>query len=56
MQKMIQEFFTELVVAHGNRFANKLRRQDYVTREMWKNKCPFRLAVNIANITLDVES
>ena len=60
VQKMIQEFFTELIVlsrhTHRNRVAVELGRQDYVTGEMWKNKSPFRLAVNIASITLDVES
>merc|ERR1719450_1874741 len=34
--------------AHGNRFANELGRRDYVTGEMWKNKPPFRLALNKA--------
>ena len=33
---------------HGNRFANALRRRDYVTKEMWKDKHPFRLALNEA--------
>ena len=32
--------------ALGNRFANELGRRDYVTGEMWKNKPPFRLALN----------
>ena len=57
VQKMIQEFFngkeqrfTELVVL------SRHRNRDYVTGDMWKNKCPFRLAVNIASITLDAES
>ena len=31
-----------------NRFANELGRRDYVTGEMWKNKPPFRLALNKA--------
>ena len=43
-------------VAHGNRIAGELGKQDYVTGEMWKNISPFRLAVNIASITLAVES
>merc|ERR1712039_1062912 len=30
------------------RFANELGRRDYVTGEMWKNKPPFRLALNKA--------
>merc|ERR1719401_667025 len=34
--------------ATGNRFANELGRRDYVTGEMWKNKPPFRLALNKA--------
>merc|ERR1712157_541558 len=34
--------------ANGNRFANELGRRDYVTGEMWKNKPPFRLALNKA--------
>ena len=34
--------------ALGNRFANELGRRDYVTGEMWKNKSPFRLALNKA--------
>ena len=34
--------------AHGNRFANELGRRDYVMGEMWKNKPPFRLALNKA--------
>merc|ERR1719310_2741585 len=34
--------------AEGNRFANELGRRDYVTGEMWKNKPPFRLALNKA--------
>ena len=29
-------------------FANELGRRDYVTGEMWKNKPPFRLALNMA--------
>merc|ERR1711988_140779 len=33
---------------HGRRFANELGRRDYVTGEMWKNKPPFRLALNKA--------
>merc|ERR1712205_194743 len=32
----------------GLRFANELGRRDYVTGEMWKNKPPFRLALNKA--------
>merc|ERR1719498_1322628 len=32
--------------ANGKRFANELGRRDYVTGEMWKNKPPFRLALN----------
>merc|ERR1712151_1473673 len=32
----------------GERFANELGRRDYVTGEMWKNKPPFRLALNKA--------
>merc|ERR1711912_168092 len=32
----------------GKRFANELGRRDYVTGEMWKNKAPFRLALNKA--------
>ena len=31
-----------------NRFANELGRQDYVTGDLWKNKPPFRLALNKA--------
>ena len=31
---------------HGNRFANELRRRDYMTGEMWKNKPPFRLTAS----------
>ena len=34
--------------ALGNRFANELGRRDYVTGELWKNKPPFRLALNKA--------
>merc|ERR1712061_822936 len=34
--------------ANGKRFANELGRRDYVTGEMWKNKPPFRLALNKA--------
>merc|ERR1711971_91211 len=34
--------------ANGKRFANELGRRDYVTGEMWKNKAPFRLALNKA--------
>merc|ERR1712061_777584 len=34
--------------ADGKRFANELGRRDYVTGEMWKNKAPFRLALNKA--------
>merc|ERR1712048_1531509 len=34
--------------ADGKRFANELGRRDYVTGEMWKNKPPFRLALNKA--------
>ena len=33
---------------HGNRFANVLGKRDYVTEEMWKDKHPFRLALNEA--------
>merc|ERR1712066_684717 len=33
---------------NGKRFANELGRRDYVTGEMWKNKAPFRLALNKA--------
>merc|ERR1719253_2381042 len=35
----------------GKRFANELGRRDYVTGEMWKNKAPFRLALNKAAST-----
>ena len=52
-------------VTHGNRFVKKSGRRDYVTGEMWKNKPPFRLALNkaasdeiatgTANITRDAE-
>ena len=34
--------------AHRNH--NELGRRDYVTGEMWKNKPPFRLAVNKATL------
>merc|ERR1712003_519914 len=34
--------------ANGKRFANEHGRRDYVTGEMWKNKPPFRLALNKA--------
>merc|ERR1719401_312970 len=34
--------------ANGKRFCNELGRRDYVTGEMWKNKPPFRLALNKA--------
>merc|ERR1712190_371779 len=34
--------------ANGKRFAKELGRRDYVTGEMWKNKAPFRLALNKA--------
>merc|ERR1712046_53363 len=34
--------------ANGKRFANELGRRDYVTGEMWKNKPPFRSALNKA--------
>ena len=34
--------------ALGNLFAYELGRRDYVTGEMWKNKPPFRLALNRA--------
>merc|ERR1711935_1314170 len=34
--------------ANGKRFPNELGRRDYVTGEMWKNKPPFRLALNKA--------
>jgi len=37
--------------ANGKRFANELGRRDYVTGEMWKNKPPFRLALNKAAAT-----
>ena len=43
-------------IAHGNRFANKLRMQDYVTGDVWKNKPPFHLSFGSTNIALDVES
>merc|ERR1719254_240080 len=33
---------------NGKRFCNELGRRDYVTGEMWKNKPPFRLALNKA--------
>ena len=33
---------------HGNRFAKELRRRDCVMGEIWKNKPPFRLALNMA--------
>ena len=33
---------------HGHRFAKELRRRDCVMGEMWKNKPPFRLALNRA--------
>ena len=33
-------------VAHGNRFANELRKRDYVKGEMWKNKPPLRVVLN----------
>merc|ERR1719159_101044 len=33
--------------ANGKRFANEVGRRDYVTGEMWKNKPPFRLTLNI---------
>merc|ERR1719272_407625 len=36
---------------NGKRFANELGRRDYVTGEMWKNKPPFRLALNNAAAT-----
>ena len=60
VQKMIQESFNgkeecfaELAVlpsTHtGNRIADELGKQDYVTGEMWKNISPFRFAVNIAS-------
>merc|ERR1711972_1212089 len=32
----------------GKRICNELGRRDYVTGEMWKNKAPFRLALNKA--------
>ena len=35
-------------VAHGNCLSNELRKRDYVTGEMWKNKPPFRVALNKA--------
>jgi len=37
--------------ANGKRFANEVGRRDYVTGEMWKNKPPFRLALNLAAAT-----
>ena len=46
---------------HRNRIADELRKQDYVTGELWKNELPFRLALNraasdsIASIPLDAE-
>ena len=33
---------------HGNRLSNELRKRDYVTGEMWKNKPPLRVALNTA--------
>ena len=33
-------------VAHGNRFANELRKRDYVKGETWKNKLPIRVVLN----------
>ena len=35
-------------VAHGNCSANGLRKRDYVTGEMWKNKPSFRVVLNKA--------
>ena len=60
VQKMTQEFFNgkeqrfaELSVLPSTYtetvFADELGRQDYVTGEMWNEKSPFRLAVNIAS-------
>ena len=37
-----------VIDANGKRFANELGRRDYVTGDMWKNKSPFRLALNKA--------
>ena len=37
-----------LVSTHKDRFTDELGRQDYMTGEMWKNKSPFRLALNMA--------
>merc|ERR1719384_377033 len=37
-----------VIEKNGKRFANELGRRDYVTGEMWKNKPPFRLALNKA--------
>ena len=34
--------------ALGNRFVNELGRRHHVTEEMWRNKPPFRLALNKA--------
>ena len=38
-------------VAHGNRMADELGKQGYVTGEMWKNKSPSHLAVNMAGFS-----
>ena len=35
-------------IAHGNCSANGLRKRDYVTGEMWKNKPSFRVVLNKA--------
>ena len=35
--------------AHRNRFANEFGRRNYGTGETWKNKPPFRLALNMAS-------
>jgi succinate dehydrogenase/fumarate reductase flavoprotein subunit len=37
--------------ANGKRFANEVGRRDYVTGEMWKNKPPFRLTLNVSAAT-----
>ena len=47
-----QNRFTELAVSFRraqNRFANELRRRNYVTGEMWKNKPPFCVTLNMAS-------
>ena len=33
---------------HGNRLVNELGKREYVTGDVWKNKPPFRLALNKA--------